>query len=138
MQKANPAQRRYIWRFSATMGAYAVVLFFSTWAAATWHAKGALLVLLSVLPAVPLLGVILVMGLYLTEERDEFIRNRLVTSMIGGLGLLLAVTTVWGFLEMGEVVRHFPTFLTFPAWCAGMGIVQCLLNLRDRVTGAGA
>jgi hypothetical protein len=91
-----------------------------------------------VLPAVPLLGVILVMGLYLTEERDEFVRNRLVTSMIGGLGVVLAITTVWGFLEQGGVAWHFPTFLTFPLWCAGMGIVQCLLNLRDRMTGAGA
>jgi hypothetical protein len=137
MAKQNPAQRRYVRRFFPAMGAYVVVLFACTWAAKTYDPQGGALILLSLLPALPLLAVIAVMGMYLTEESDEFIRARLVTSMIGGLGVTLAFTTVWGFLEHGGVVPHFETFLAFPLWCGSFGLVQCFLNLRDRMSGGG-
>lgn len=137
MAKHNPAQRRYLRRFFPAMTAYVVVLFACTWAAKTYDPQGAVLFLLSLLPALPILAVIAVMGMYLTEERDEFIRARLVTSMIGGIGITLAFTTVWGFLEQGGVVPHLATFLAFPIWCGSFGLVQCFLNLRDRVSGGG-
>ncbi|WP_213981481.1 hypothetical protein [Sphingomonas sp. dw_22] len=136
-RKYNPAQRRYVWRFSIAMTAYVVVLFACTWAGRAYDPHGPALFLLSLLPALPLLVVIGVMGRYLIEEGDEFIRARLVTAMIGGIGVTLAVTTVWGFLEEGGVVAHFPTFLAFPLWCASFGLVQCFLNLRDRLMGGG-
>ena len=137
MNKKNPAQRRYIARFFPAMAAYVAVLFACTWAIRDWEPEGATLLLLAVAPALPLLAVIVIMGLYLAEERDEFIRSRLVTAMIGGIGITLAITTVWGFLENGADVAHFPTFLAFPIWCGSFGIVQCLLGLHDRMTGAG-
>ncbi len=137
MAKQNPAQRRYLWRFFPAMAAYVVVLFACTWAAKTYDPQGGALILLSLLPALPLVAVIAVMGMYLTEERDEFIRARLVTSMIGGIGITLAFTTVWGFLEHGGVVPHFETFLAFPLWCGSFGLVQGFLNLRDRMSGGG-
>jgi hypothetical protein len=136
-RKYNPAQRRYVRRFLPAMGAYVAILFGCTWAAKAYAPQGTALFLLSLLPALPLLVAIGVMGLYLREETDEFIRDRLVTAMIGGMGITLAVTTVWGFLENGGVVPHFATFLAFPLWCASFGIVQCLLNLRDRLSGGG-
>lgn len=137
MAKQNPAQRRYLLRFFPAMAAYVVVLSACSWAAKHYDPQGAALFLLSLLPALPLLAAIAVMGLYLTEERDEFIRARLVTSMIGGIGITLAFTTVWGFLEHGGVVPHFETFLAFPLWCGSFGLVQGFLNLRDRMSGGG-
>lgn len=133
----NPAQRRYLLRFFPAMAAYMLVLFACIRAMRVYQPQGAALFLLSLLPALPLLVTIVVMGLYLVEEKDEFIRARLVTSMIGGIGVTLAVTTVWGFLENGGVVPHFPTFLAFPLWCGSFGLVQCGLNLRDWLAGGG-
>ncbi|MBI0473959.1 hypothetical protein D9601_01090 [Sphingomonas sp. MA1305] len=137
-EKMNPAQRRYLRRFFPAMGTYVVVLFTCTWLYRDLKPTGALLVLLSVLPALPIVAAILVMGAYLIEERDEFIRSRLVASMVGGLGIMLAITTVWGFLENGGAVAHFPTYLTFPLWCACFGLWQCVTGLRDRATGDAA
>jgi hypothetical protein len=137
MTRHNPAQRRYLWRFFPCMIAYALLLIACTWAIKHTHPSGALLVLYSLLPALPLVGAIGVMGLYLVEEQDEFLRARLVTAMIGGIGVTLAVTTVWGFLENGGVVAHFPTFLAFPLWCAAFGLMQCAINLRDHYAGGG-
>lgn len=137
-QRLNPAQRRYIRRFMPTMAMYVVTLFACVWWMHYAEPQGALLVLLSVLPSLPILGVIVVMGLYLAEERDEFIRTRLVTAMVGGIGITLAVTSVWGFLENGGVVPHFMTMLAFPLWCGSFGLVQCAMGLRDRLAGGGA
>lgn len=134
-QRMNPAQRRYIRRFMPMIGLYVVTLFACVWWMRHAEPQGALLVLLSVLPSLPILGVIVVMGLYLSEERDEFIRARLVTAMVGGIGITLAVTSVWGFLENGGVVPHFETMLAFPLWCGSFGLVQCAMSLRDRMTG---
>jgi hypothetical protein len=134
-QQRNPAQRRYVRRFLPMMLAYVVMLFAVTWYFRDHHPTGVLLALLSVLPALPLLGAIGVMGLYLAEERDEFIRHRLVSAMIGGTGILLAITTTWGFLEMNAVLPHFPTFLAFPLFCGAFGLVQCVMALRDHLSG---
>ena len=38
------------------------------------------------LPAIPIIGIIAVVGLYLAEEKDEFQRNLLIQSMLWGLG----------------------------------------------------
>jgi hypothetical protein len=134
-QPHNAAQKRYLRRFFPAMFSYVVLLMVSTWAIKHQAPGGAALFLLSLLPSLPLVAAIGVMGAYLIEERDEFIRAQLVTAMIGGLGIMLAVTTVWGFLENGGAVAHFPTYLTFPLWCGSFGLWQCLTKLRDRAAG---
>ena len=133
MQRTSAAGRRYLRRFAPAMAGYVVILFATTYAIKVWHPAGAALVALSALPALPLIAVIAVMGLYLLEEGDEFIRHRLVTAMLMGLGGLLVVTTMWGFLENGGAAVHFPTFMAFPLWCALFGLAQCAMNIRDRV-----
>lgn len=137
MARSNPAQRRYIRRFMPLMAGYILILLAANRVADTRHVDGAALALLSLLPTLPLLGVILVMGLYLREEADEYLRNRLVVAMLGGTGLLLAAATIWGFLENSGLVGHPPTFLAFPFWCGAMGIAHCVMALRDRLAGGG-
>lgn len=137
-EKLNAAQRRYLRRFFPAMTMYVLVLFACTAMIRDLKPQGALLALLSVAPALPIVAAILVMGAYLIEERDEFIRTRLATAMLGGLGVMLVITTVWGFLENGGAVGHFPTFLTFPVWCGCFGLWQCAMGLRDRLAGDGA
>ncbi len=134
MERSNPAQRRYLRRFMPLMVSYAIILIGVSAAQRHGHIGGATLGAMSVLPAIPLVGVIIVMGLYLREERDEFVRNKLVMAMLGGTGILLAATTVWGFLENNGMVGHPPTFLAFPFWCGAMGITQCAMALHDRLT----
>ncbi len=135
MRTTNPAQRRYLLRFMPLMVSYAMILIGVGMAQRAGHIGGATIGLVSVLPAIPLIGVLIVMGLYLREERDEFLRDRMVTAMLGGTGLLLVATTVWGFLENNGVVGHPPTFLAFPFWCGAMGLSECAIALHHRLTG---
>lgn len=135
---STPAGRRYLKRFVPTMTAYVVALFISNRIAEAVQPEGLALVALSFLPALPIIGVIFVIGLYLAEEKDEYLRQRIVVSMLVGLGLMLSVTTAWGFLEESGVVPHVPAYFAFILWCAGWGAAQCVLALRERMQGDAA
>lgn len=135
MKSSTAAGRRYVKRFVPTMLAYVVALFASVWALKHYHPDGLALVALSILPALPIIAIVVVMGLYLLEEQDEYLRARIVTAMLGGLALMLSITSAWGFMEEAGVLPHMPAYFAFILWCAGMGLTQCAMGLRDRVRG---
>lgn len=126
----TPAGRRYLARFFPAMLAYVIVLFASLWVIKTYHPKGPLLWLLGVAPAIPVIAVIAVMGLYIMEETDEFLRLVLVQSMLWGIGVTLALCTAWGFLENVGVVPHFPLYLVFAVFCGAFGLAQPFVRRR--------
>jgi hypothetical protein len=109
---------------------YVAVLFGSLWVIKTYHPNGALLWLLGVAPAIPVIGVIAAMGLYIMEETDEFLRLVLVQSMLWGIGVTLALCTAWGFLENVGVVPHFPLYLVFAVFCGAFGLAQPFVRRR--------
>jgi hypothetical protein len=128
----NPATRRYLIRFVSTIAAYAVALLFADWCIHRLHPTGALLYGLATLPAVPIIGVIVVVGLYLAEEKDEFQRNLLIQSMLWGLGAILSLTSVWGFLQLYAHVHPFQPYMTFPLFWCFQGIATAALRWRYR------
>ncbi|MBC7667549.1 hypothetical protein [Caulobacter sp. DWR2-3-1b2] len=132
MKKASPAAKRYIARFAPAMAAYVGVLFASIWWIRHQDPHGPLLWLLAIAPALPIIAVIAIMGLYVVEETDEFQRSILVQSMLWGIGITLAGCTAWGFLENVELVAHLPLYMVFPIFCAAMGLARPLVSLRYR------
>jgi len=139
MKMATAAGRRYIRRFMPTMFAYVAILFGCVWAISNWHPTGIGLIILSVLPALPIIGAIVVIGLYLVEETDEFLRQQIASCMLFGTGVLLAVATVYGFLVNGGAVAADPELFlwVFPLWCASWGLAQCVVGMRDHLAGGG-
>lgn len=131
----TPAARRYLKRFTPTMIAYVAILFAATWAVQAWHPTGIVLWVLSVLPALPIIGVLVVIGLYLAEETDEYLRQRIVTAMLFGIGVVLSASAVLGFLQFNGVVGKIDVFWSFPGWCAAWGLAQCWMALSDRMGG---
>ena len=84
------------------------------------------------LPTLPALAMIFVMGRYLVEETDEYLRHRASLSAIIGLGVVLVLGTVWGFLETFGLVPHIWAWWVVPAWAIGLGIGQAMLSLSER------
>lgn len=126
---ARTASNRYARRFTVSMLAYAALLIGSVWVLRnTPPAPGAWRYLFAVAPALPLLATIWAMGAYLVEEADEFKRAILAQAMLWGIGITLSFTTVWGFLEENAGVPHFPLYLAFPVFCAGMGVAQVFVR----------
>lgn len=87
---------------------------------------------MAVLSALPIAGMLVVLGLYLREESDEFLRNRIITSMLVATGVLLSLTSVIGMLQFAFLVGPVKAFLAFPVWCAVWGVTQIIFNWRDR------
>ena len=137
-QKLNAAQRLYMRRFLPAMLVYSIVVMVTGSAIGHHRVSGGLLIALSVAPALPLLFAIATVGLYLAEEKDEYIRMRAVIGSLGGTGLVLASGTIWGFLEQGGVVPHIPAWFVFPLWAIGLGLSQGVCNLRDYWSGRDA
>ncbi|QIG79432.1 hypothetical protein [Stakelama tenebrarum] len=132
------AAKRYQRRFFLTMVAYVAVLFASVTAINQYEPTGLPLVILSVLPALPVIACLVVMGFYLIEETDEFVRQRIVSAMMFGTGVVLSIATVLGFLQYGKVIGNVDVFWAFPIWCMSWGFAQCWLTWRDSRAGGNA
>lgn len=75
----------------------------------------------ALLPALPMIGMIVAMGQLILDEKDEYQRMLHVRQMLIATGLMLGVCSVWGFLEQFEQVPHLPAYRAFIVWCAGLG-----------------
>lgn len=128
--KNSPAAQRYRRRAMPTMAVYVVTILGVALVFKHFHPTGPIAWVLAVLPALPILGVIAQMALYLKEETDEFLRNVLVEAMLWGAGLTLVVMTVWGFLEIYAHAPKLPSFWAFPFFCLGMGLSQPFIRRR--------
>lgn len=128
--KLGPVMQRYRRRLAVAMSAYFVVLMGSVALLNGVSLSGPLLWIVAAAPAIPILGVLVVMGLYLKEEPDEFERMIHVEAMLWGLGAVLAVTTVWGFLSNARVIPAPPLFLVFPLFCLCWGLSQPFIRRR--------
>jgi hypothetical protein len=128
----NPAVRRYTRRMMTAMAFYMVFLVVAVWSFNHRHPVGPLAYGLALLPAVPVVGILLVVGLYLAEEKDEFLRNMFIQAMVWGIGAVLAVSTVWGFLELFVPVPHLQLYLIFPMFWVVVGVAAALLQRRYR------
>jgi hypothetical protein len=72
------------------------------------------------------------MGLYLREETDEFERAIQAEAALWASGGMLALATIWGFLELFELVPHIQTWWAFPIWAFLLGPGQVIARRRYR------
>lgn len=128
----SAAQRRIV--HISWMSAGLIVVFSLVAAAAfrLWHLKGLLACPVAVLPALPILWVIVETGRFLAAEKDEFQRNLLVQCMLWGIGGTLAVTTIWGYMEDFARAPRLNLILIYPIFVLFMGIAMPLVYRRYR------
>ncbi|HYI63253.1 MAG TPA: hypothetical protein VEW71_00055 [Allosphingosinicella sp.] len=128
---SSPAERAYLRRFFPTMGLYVIVLFGAIWLNKALEPSGPLAVVLAILPALPLIGVVWAIGRLIVDETDEYQRSLTVRQVIVATGFMLAVTSVWGFLETFEQVPHVPMYWAFIIWCAGLGVGTLVNEMKS-------
>lgn len=132
MNSTSPAGRRYTRRFIPLMLLYVAAIFLTVWVFANNPPQGWLRYALAALPALPIIGVIWAVGLYLHEEEDEYVRMRLATVSLYATGVTLALATVWGFLEQFGTVPHIPLYYAFVGFWAAFGVVQLIFKALGR------
>jgi hypothetical protein len=122
---AASAGSRYNRRVLGLSVAYVVFLFGAQWLFGQHRIGGMAAYVVAVLPALPIVGVFAVIGRYLIEEQDEYLRMLMVRQSLVATGLTLAVVTVWGFLESFGLVPHVAAFYVAVLWflCLGVGSI---------------
>jgi hypothetical protein len=68
--------------------------------------------------------------MYLSEEKDEFMRNLQVQALLWGIGATLSVTVTWGFLENFVHLRHMDLYLVYPLYCVLSGLALGIQHMR--------
>ena len=133
---ASSAAVRYMKGIFATSMLYMLGLGIAMWVWNNVEVSVGVTWLLAMLPIAPILGMIFVMGRYVVEERDEYLRERFMRASIVGLGFVLALGSFYGFLETFELVPHIPSWWAVPIWAIGMGVGQAWMSWRDRAHDA--
>jgi len=129
----SPAIRTYNLRMLVCSVVYALTWLIASSAYGSFEAGSAALWAIAIVPLVPIIGMIWAMARYLLDEEDEYLRFRAVQGALVGLALVLVAGTVWGFLEMFELVPHVWVWAVFPLWAIGLGIGMTL-NLKTGET----
>jgi len=80
--------------------------------------------------ASPMIAMILNIGLYLAEEKDEFQKSLFVQSILWGLGVTACVATSWLALGMFIHVPHMNFVLGEFLFLAGMIISGAVTRWR--------
>jgi hypothetical protein len=114
------------------MGLYVLFLLPITWLFRHHAPTGPLAYVLATLPSLPIIGVLIIIGLYIAEETDEFERSIVIQSQLWGMGATLAITSFWGFLEMFVPVTHLPAYITAVIYLTCSGLATPLIRLRYR------
>ena len=122
MSRFTLAQRRYNRSVLLLCAAYALILFgvisfFKNSAPTGVSAYAA-----AILPALPIIGVFVAMGRYLSDEQDEYIRMLTVRQTLWATGFALSVATIWGFLESFELAGHVDSYMIVVVWFFGQGV----------------
>jgi hypothetical protein len=133
-ETSTPASKRYQRRVMVTMAAYLVVLFASIFVVKHAHPHGWLLYTISVVPALPVLAMLGSMGLYLQEEKDEYIRLMTMRSLVVGTAVLLTVIVVSDFLRAISGAAPLAPFASFVTFFLAFGAAQAVQKRRNRVS----
>ncbi len=129
---ASEAAKRHRRRMSIAAVAYVAALMLAITGYKQLHLGGVLAYAAALLPALPLAGMFVSMGLYLREETDEFQRQLQIESSLWATGAVLVLCAGWGFLEMFGLAPHVEAWVIVPVWCLVLGVAHVFTRRRYR------
>lgn len=121
----NPAASRYFKRMALISATYVAGIVLASTVVDRDAPLGPLTIGIALLPGLALVAAIGAIGRFLTELADEYLRMLEVRKVLVATGFTLAVTSVWGLLELYSAsLPRLPVFYVFPLWCGGLFIGQ--------------
>jgi len=129
---SSKAAKRYQRNVMQFMLSYAVVLLCASWFVKHDGHERFFLYFWSVVPAVPIIAIIVRMGRYLSEETDEFLKLQKMRSLLVGLGALLGALVVDDFLRAFAHAPGFEPFVLFIIFAVANAIAELVQYLLNR------
>jgi hypothetical protein len=121
----NPAAARYTRRMVLIAAAYLVGIVLATLTIDRAAPLGPLTIALALIPGLAMLAAIGAIGQFVAGIPDEYLRMLEVRKIIVATGVTLAITSVWGLLELySDSLPRLPVFYVFPIWCGGLFVGQ--------------
>ena len=110
------------------------VLYFCCFGIHLWlHPTGAAVWVLAMLPVLPIVGVIAVMGRYLRDETDEYKRDVMIRCLLWGGAGAVSVSLLGGFLWIFGWKGSMPPFTGFGVFYLFMMAAKLSYKLKDQV-----
>jgi hypothetical protein len=128
----SAARKRYQRASFQFLLAYLVVLVCSVWFLKHDGHERFYLYFWSVIPALPIVGIVYRMGRYLREETDEYQRWMVMQGLLVGTAAMLVVLVVSDFLRSFAGAGDLPPFVLFSVFAWGAAITQIAQKLRNR------
>ncbi|MFI4933915.1 MAG: hypothetical protein ACHP7N_04805 [Caulobacterales bacterium] len=128
----RPAMRRYTWRLALNMVVYLLVLDGATLLYQHGLTRGPLGYLIAIAPAIPVIGILVILGGLIREESDELLRKMILDGLVWSGALTLCEATIWGFLETFGKAPHVWMWAVPVAFFAQLGITVPLSGRRYR------
>jgi len=129
----SPAARRYRKTGLSVLVSYFVLFPVADYVALRTHPVGLVLCLLAVLPLLPIAVVLVLLGRYLSEEKDGYKRELTVRCLLWGTAGAVMVNLFSGFLRIfGWKGQLFP-FTEFFVFALMMIAAKLSYRVADRV-----
>lgn len=128
----SPAQRRYNRRVLILSVVYTALLFLAVYLLSRHLVVGPLAFVVGVLPALAVSGFFWLMGRYLIEETDEYLRMLQIRQLLIATAIALTAATIWGFLEGFELVHHVVGYAWPIVYFAGLGVGALVNHVVER------
>lgn len=128
----SPAQRLYNRRVLWLSIAYTGLLFTAVYLLKNQLVSGPLAYAVGILPALAVSGFFWLLGRYLIDEQDEYLRMLMVRQLLIATGIALTATTIWGFLEGFKLLPHIVGYVWTIVWLAALAAGACINRRIER------
>jgi peptidoglycan/LPS O-acetylase OafA/YrhL len=88
---------------------------------------------LDLVAGVSMVAMLVAAAVGLARQRDEFQRKLLTEAMMWGVGGMLAITTVWGLLEVHTSIPKMEILMNFPIFMVITAIAKVVIFRRNPV-----
>lgn len=117
----TPAQRAHSRRVVWAMLAYALVLPPLVWLAAHHPLAAPWNGLIALAASLPVLACFASWGRYISQEKDEYQRTKVVGRMVVATNVTMGITVVWGFLQGFGAMELIPVWWIAVVWVLTQG-----------------
>ena len=126
------AIKRYQRRVLIVTGVYLVMVLGGAELVKHVQLGQAMLYTVAVVIACPMVALLAVIGLYLQEETDEFLRLQMMRSLLVGTAALMALLVVSDFVRMMANGPELRPLVGFVLFFVAFGIAQAVQKLANR------
>jgi len=131
-ERQSAARKRYQRTMLVDMLSYVLILYGVEAFVRRHHPVGTELYALAALPSIPIIAVLVAVGIYLRDEKDEYQRDLTVKCMLWGTAGVLALTTFLSFLHSFGWVGSVPPFTEFMTFWVLVAAAKGFYKLTNR------